>query len=144
MKSFEFQTEICALGFNSKHGSSASDNGLTPDRRQAIIWNNDIFTDAYMRHFNEFLKEYRYVWIHLLWSPLCMNPNLAITLPVDALAPSSARLSAATVPTEKLEMLSSNSLCHSRCMMRFRLGRRHHSRSSTCSREYHGIVKPLI
>ena len=28
-----------------------SDNGLTPTRRQAIIWNNDgHFTDAYMRH----------------------------------------------------------------------------------------------
>ena len=34
-----------------KHSSTGSDNGLTPLRRQAIIWNNDgYFTDAYMRH----------------------------------------------------------------------------------------------
>ena len=34
-------TEICSLGSNSKYGSIGPDNGLAPNRRQAIIWTND-------------------------------------------------------------------------------------------------------
>ena len=32
--------EICSLGFNWQYGSIVSDNGLAPNRRQAIIWSN--------------------------------------------------------------------------------------------------------
>ena len=39
------------MGSNQQYSSIGSDNGLAPSRRQAIIWNNDdLFTDAYMRH----------------------------------------------------------------------------------------------
>ena len=34
-------TEIWSLWFNWQYGSIGSDNGLAPDRRQAIIWTND-------------------------------------------------------------------------------------------------------
>ena len=35
---------------NNIPASIGSDNGLAPTRRQAIIWTNDYFTDAFMRH----------------------------------------------------------------------------------------------
>ena len=34
-------TEICSLGCNWQYVSIGSDNGLVPNRRQAIIWTND-------------------------------------------------------------------------------------------------------
>ena len=40
-----------SLKFVPQYSSIASDNGLAPIRRQAIIWINDgKFTDSYMRH----------------------------------------------------------------------------------------------
>ena len=33
-------TEMCSLGSNWQYGSVDSDNGLAPNRRQAIIWSN--------------------------------------------------------------------------------------------------------
>ena len=37
-------TEICSSGSYWQHGSIGSDNGLAPNRRQAIVWNNaDIY-----------------------------------------------------------------------------------------------------
>ena len=33
-------TEICSLGCNWQYGSIGSDNGLAPNRRQAMIWSN--------------------------------------------------------------------------------------------------------
>ena len=44
MKTWEFLinfTEICYLGSNWQYGSIGSDNGLVPDRQQAIIWTSD-------------------------------------------------------------------------------------------------------
>ena len=44
MKTLNFNynfTEICSLGSNWQYGSIGSDNGLAPNRRQAIIWTND-------------------------------------------------------------------------------------------------------
>ena len=36
---------------NQKYSSIGSNNGLTPTKRQAIIWTNDGYiTDPYMRH----------------------------------------------------------------------------------------------
>ena len=40
----------CPYGSNKQYYIFGSDNGLAPVRRQAIIWNNDYFTDAYMCH----------------------------------------------------------------------------------------------
>ena len=43
--------EVCSLGSKQQFPSIGSDNNLAPGRRQAIIWtNDDLFTDAYMRH----------------------------------------------------------------------------------------------
>ena len=48
---YDFTEMICSLWSNKQYGSTGSDNGLTPARRQAIIWTNGgKFTDAYMRH----------------------------------------------------------------------------------------------
>ena len=33
---------ICSNGFTLQHASNGSDNGLAPNRRQAIIWTNDL------------------------------------------------------------------------------------------------------
>ena len=41
MKTLEFFTGICSLGSNWQYGSIGSDNGLAPNRWQAIIWSND-------------------------------------------------------------------------------------------------------
>ena len=44
MKTFEFNynfTWICSLVSNWQYGSIGSDNGLAPNRQQAIIWTND-------------------------------------------------------------------------------------------------------
>ena len=35
--------QICSLGFYWQYASFASDNGLAPFRRQAIIWNDGSF-----------------------------------------------------------------------------------------------------
>ena len=35
-------TEICSQGSNWQHSSTGLDNGLAPNRRQAIIWTNDV------------------------------------------------------------------------------------------------------
>ena len=44
-------TEVCSQLSNQQYYNIVSDNGLTPCRQQAIIWNNDVsFTDAHMRH----------------------------------------------------------------------------------------------
>ena len=54
MTMLEFRLEfhwICSLGSNLQYFSIGSDNGLAPTRRRAIIWtNDDLITDAYMRH----------------------------------------------------------------------------------------------
>ena len=44
MKMFEFElnfTKIWSQGSNQQYSSINSDNGLSPSRRQAIIWAND-------------------------------------------------------------------------------------------------------
>ena len=42
---------MCSMDSIWQIGSIGSDNGLTPARRQAIVWTNDgMFTDAYMHH----------------------------------------------------------------------------------------------
>ena len=54
MKMLEFRLKFhwsLFLRVQLNHFSIGSDNGLSPSRRQAIIWTNyDYFTDAYMRH----------------------------------------------------------------------------------------------
>ena len=57
MKMYEFRIKfqwILFLGVKLaifQHWFIGSDNGLAPDRRQAIIWTNDgKYVDAYMRH----------------------------------------------------------------------------------------------
>ena len=34
-------TEVCSHGSNQQYSSTGSDNGLAPERQQAIIWTND-------------------------------------------------------------------------------------------------------
>ena len=41
MNFYENFTEVCSLGSDSQLTSIGSDNGLVPNRRQAIIWTND-------------------------------------------------------------------------------------------------------
>ena len=44
-------TEASSLGSDLQYPSIASDNGLVPTRRQAIVWtNNDKIAHACMRH----------------------------------------------------------------------------------------------
>ena len=54
MKSMSFDynsTKICSCGANQQYSSIGLDNGLAPNRRQAIILTNGgDFTDAYMHH----------------------------------------------------------------------------------------------
>ena len=43
MKMYDFRlrfTEFCFQGFNLQYSSIGSDNGLPPNRRQAIMWTN--------------------------------------------------------------------------------------------------------
>ena len=42
-------TEAYPQRSNEQCSNIVSDDGLAPTRRQAIIWTNDYFTDAYMR-----------------------------------------------------------------------------------------------
>ena len=44
IKMFKFRltfTEVCSQGSNGQYSSIGSDNGLAPNRRQAIIWTSD-------------------------------------------------------------------------------------------------------
>ena len=55
MNAFDFQityyfTEICSLASNWELASIGSDNGLAPDRRQAIIWTNGGLFHWHMPH----------------------------------------------------------------------------------------------
>ena len=44
-------TDVCSIRPNWQYASIASDHGLAPNRRQAVILNNDgMFIDVYMRH----------------------------------------------------------------------------------------------
>ena len=51
---YEFPRRLhCSFPYNAKkqYPSIGADNGWVSTRRQAIIWiNDDLFTDAYMRH----------------------------------------------------------------------------------------------
>ena len=51
-------TEMCSLGSDSQHARIGSDNGLAPNRRQAIIWTN--YGLGYWRIYAPFaLNEFR-------------------------------------------------------------------------------------
>ena len=108
----------------------SSDNGLSPGRRQAIIWTNVgiLLIEPLGTNFSEILIEiitFSVKKMHLKmssgnWQPFCLglnelmsgstNPidswetNLVITMPVGALEPEGAKPSAATVMTEKLDI----------------------------------------
>ena len=74
-----------------------SDNGLSPIRRQAIIWTNAgmLLMGPLDTHFSEILiqmnrssfKERHRKMLSWKWRPLCLGLNVLSTLPLDILHP---------------------------------------------------------
>ena len=113
-------THICV----SKLTITGSDNGLSPDRRQAIIWTDAgiLLMRPLRTNFSEILIEiYTFLFkkMHLKmssgkWRPSChdlnvlRDPNLVIIVAADVPAPNDARPLAAEVMTTELPMFSSS------------------------------------